>query len=53
MTEEEHKLLKENNEMLRFIINYICSQQYNSSAIDMKDFTMNVIANMISNGRRI
>lgn len=53
MTEEEHKLLVENNQMLKFICNYIYSQYYNSSSNDMKDFTMNVIANMIANGRRI
>ena len=52
MTEEEHNLLVENNKMLRYIMSYLYRQQYNSSSNDMKDFTMNVIANMIANGRR-
>ena len=52
MTAEEHRLLVENNQMLRYTTSYPHSQQYNSSSNDMKDFTMNVIANMIANGRR-
>lgn len=52
MTEEEHRLLKENNEMLKFIVSYIYSQYNNSSYNDMKGFTMNVLADMLVGGRR-
>lgn len=50
MTEEEYRLLVENNQMLKFICNYIYSQYYNSSSNDIKDFMMNVIANVVANG---
>lgn len=53
MTEEEHNLLIENNQMLRYICFYLYSQQYHSSSNDMKDFMMNVIANVVANRRRV
>ena len=53
MAEEEHNLLVENNQMLRYICSYFYSQQYHSSSNDMKDFIMNVIANIVANGRRV
>ena len=53
MTEEEHNLLVENNQMLRCICYYLYSKQYHSSSNDIKDFMMNVIANVVANGRRI
>ena len=53
MTEEEHNLLVENNQMLRYICSYLYSQQYYSSSNNIKDFMMNVIANIVANGRRI
>lgn len=45
MTEEEHKLLVENNIMLKQIISYISSNTNNN---DFKEFVMNVIANSIT-----
>ena len=53
MTEEEHNLLIENNQMLRYICSYLYYQQYHSSSNDIKDFMMNVIANIVANGRRV
>ena len=53
MTEEEHRLLVENNQMLRYICSYLYSQQYHSSSNDIKDFIMNVIANVGANRRRV
>ena len=53
MAEEEHNLLVENNQMLRYICSYLYSQQYHSSSNDIKDFMMNVIANIVDNGRRV
>ena len=47
MTEEEHNILVENNIMLKQILAYIYSKE--SSNKDFQDFTMNVIANIISN----
>lgn len=53
MTEKEEKelleLTKENNSMLKQIIKYI--NYYNSQNPDVKDFTMNVVANLISNNK--
>lgn len=43
MTEEEHNILIENNIMLKQILAYI---NQNS---DIKDFSMNVLANLMSN----
>lgn len=44
------KLIKENNEMLRFICSYICSKTNPESVAneDLKDFSMNVIANIFA-----
>lgn len=47
MTPEEHKLLIENNIMLKQILAYIASRD--GPNIDFKKFTMNIIANLISN----
>lgn len=47
MTQEEHQLLVENNIMLKQILAYIRSRDNPNN--DIKDFTMNVIANLISN----
>ena len=47
MTPEEHKLLVENNIMLKQILAYIASRD--SPSNDFKEFAMNVIANLISN----
>ena len=53
MTEEEHNLLIENNQMLRYICSYLYYQQYHSFSNNIKDFMMNVIANIVANGRRV
>ena len=47
MTPEEHKLLIENNIMLKQILAYIASRD--GPNIDFKEFAMNVVANLISN----
>lgn len=47
MTLEEHKLLIENNIMLKQILAYIASRA--SPNNDFKEFAMNVVANLISN----
>lgn len=47
MTPEEHKLLIENNIMIKQILVYIASRDRPN--IDFKEFAMNVIANLISN----
>lgn len=47
MTQEEHNILIENNIMLRQILDYIRSRD--NPKDDIKDFVMNVIANLISN----
>lgn len=47
MTLEEHKLLIENNIMLKQILAYIASRD--SPDNDFKEFIMNVVANLISN----
>ena len=47
MTLEEHKLLIENNIMLKQILAYITS--INGPNIDFKEFAINVVANLISN----
>lgn len=47
MTLEEHKLLVENNIMLKQILAYIASRD--GPNIDFKEFAINVIANLISN----
>lgn len=47
MTLEEHKLLVENNIMLKQILVYITSRD--GPNIDFKEFVMNIIANLISN----
>lgn len=47
MTPEEHKLLVENNIMLKQILAYIASRD--SPSNDFKEFAMNVVANLISN----
>ena len=47
MTSEEHKLLIENNIMLKQILAYIASRD--GPNIDFKEFAMNIVANLISN----
>ena len=47
MTLEEHRLLIENNIMLKQILAYIASRD--APNIYFKEFAMNVIANLISN----
>ena len=47
MTKEEHDILAENNVMLKQILAYIYSKE--GSDKNFQDFTMNVIANIISN----
>lgn len=47
MTPEEHKLLVENNIMLKQILAYIASRD--SPNNDFKEFAMNVVSNFISN----
>ena len=47
MTPEEHKLLIENNIMLKQILAYIASRD--SPNIYFKEFAMNIVANLISN----
>ena len=47
MNSEEHKLLIENNIMLKQILAYITSRDCPN--IDFKEFAMNIVANLISN----
>lgn len=47
MTPEEHKLLVENNIILKQILSYIASRD--GPNIDFKEFVMNIVANLISN----
>ena len=47
MTNEEHDILVDNNIMLKQILAYIYSKEDPDK--DFQDFTMNVIANIISN----
>ena len=47
MTLEEHKLLIENNIMLKQILVYIASRD--SPSNQFKEFVINVVANFISN----
>lgn len=47
MTQEEHNLLLENNQMLKQLLYYI--YQKNTQPINFGEFAMNVLANMISN----
>ena len=47
MTPEEHKLLVENNIMLKQILAYIASRDGHN--INFKEFAMNVVSNLISN----
>ena len=47
MTPEEHKLLIENNIMLKQILAYIASRD--DPNVDFKDFAINIIANLTSN----
>lgn len=47
MTLEEHKLLIENNIMLKQILAYIASRD--GPNIDFKEVAMNVVSNLISN----
>ena len=49
LLEENNKLLKENNIMLRQIIQYINFNIANKDNIDFEDFIRNVWANVISN----
>lgn len=46
MTQEEHNLLVENNIMLKQIIAYIRTR---ADPNDLNNFSMNVLANIISN----
>lgn len=50
MNEEILMLLRENNKMLKDIWMHVCHGTPND---DTKDFIMNVVANLISNGKRI
>ena len=47
MTPEEHKLLVENNIILKQILAYIVSRD--SPNIDFKEFVINIVVNLISN----
>lgn len=47
MTQKEHNILIENNIMLKQILAYIASRD--GPNINFKEFTMNIIANLISN----
>lgn len=47
MTPEEHKLIVENNIMLKQILAYIASRD--GPNIDFKEFVINIVANFISN----
>ena len=47
MTREEYNILVENNVMLKQILAYIYNKEGPDK--DFQDFTMNVIANIISN----
>ena len=47
MTKEEHNILIENNITLKQILAYIASRD--SPNIDFKEFTINIVANFISN----
>ena len=47
MTQEEHNILIENNIMLKQILAYIKARDNPDN--DIKDFVMNVVANLISN----
>ena len=47
MTLEEHKLIVENNIMLKQILAYIASRD--GPNIDFKEFAINVVTNLISN----
>lgn len=47
MTSKEHKLLVENNIMLKQLLAYIASKD--GPNIDFKKFAINVVANLISN----
>lgn len=47
MTKAEHDILVENNIMLKQILAYIYKHEGPSN--DLQDFTMNVVANVISN----
>ena len=51
MTLEEHKLLIENNIMLKQILAYIASRD--SPNTNLKEFAINIIANFISNNTDI
>ena len=47
MTKEEHDILVGNNIMLKQILAYIYKHEGPSN--DLQDFTMNVVANIVSN----
>ena len=47
MTLAKHKLLVENNIMLKQILAYIASRD--GPNIDFKEFAMNIVANLVSN----
>lgn len=49
LNEEILKLLRENNEMLKFIVACINRNNANADNENMNDFLMNVAANIISN----
>lgn len=49
MTEEEHKILIENNIMLREIIKYIKLKESKADTENQEDFLRNIAANVISN----
>lgn len=44
MNEEDRRLLRENNQMLRYLIQHLCKDE-----VTQNEFIANVIANLISN----
>lgn len=51
MTQEEFKLLKENNEILKYILQYIIELNSYRGTEDIKDLVTNLIANLYANNR--
>lgn len=49
MTEENNKILKQNNRMLKKIMDYIYYVTANSDEENANDFVRNIVANMASN----
>lgn len=51
MTQEEHNILIENNILLKQILAHL--KQRDSPNNDIKEFVMNIVANMISNNNGV